>query len=53
MGVSEDEIKSTIAQICQEFNWQVTLKPFQHEFMVKAVAGLSGFVEVMIFPALV
>ena len=48
MDISEEEICQSMSEICCTFNWKVTPKQFQQEFFVKAVAGVSGFLEVFV-----
>ena len=48
MDISEEDICQTITEICRTFNWRVSPKKFQQDFFVKAVAGVSGFLEVFL-----
>jgi hypothetical protein len=49
MEVSAEIVRQEIVDICKKFNWQISPRPFQIDFFVKAVVGLSGFLEVQDF----
>ena len=49
MEVTAEIVRQEIVEICRKFNWQISPRPFQIDFFVKAIAGLSGFLEVQNF----
>ena len=49
MEVSLEIVRQEIVEICRKFNWPISPRPFQIDFFVKAIAGLSGFLEVQNF----
>ena len=46
MQVLREEMLNQLKQICQDMQLDMTLKDFQIDFFVNAVAGLNGFLRV-------
>ena len=44
--IEEDDICDQLKLVCDKFNLKIKLKPFQIEFFMKALTGVSGFLRV-------